>query len=190
MVDSNDINNGINMDELPEDVRQHIDGLTAKLGEFEDKVAESEDKIKQIQAEQEARDKSLKDKMKSEGELRSLLSQQELEIESLKADSDRRQALEKSMRDSVQLRAAEAPAEIQELVKDLPPETALKHLDTILGQTGRGTMPDTGAAYPTGTTGLRRVRLSKEQVDAASVMGMTRDDYRKALHAMENEEIF
>ena len=168
--------------ELPEDVQEHIARLQAQLDEYSQREAENNDKMARLQSEQEGKNKSLKERLKSEGDLKSLVSEQELEISNLKETAAEKAKLDKLMREMVKSRAADAPEDIQAMLKDMTPEVALKHLDTILPARGvPNDMPETGGRYPTGQSNQRLPRLTAEQARVAHHMGIAREDYAKAV---------
>ena len=182
--------NQIDLEALDPAVKAHIESLSTKVAEYESKEQETEGKLEEAAAQAEAKNKSLKEKLKAEGDLKSLVSEQELEIEQLKSADAKRKSLEKQMKETVLARAADLPEDVQALVKDLPPEVALKHMDTLLEKQAPADMPDTGAGFATGSSRAQRFTLNADQAAAAKWMSVSHQDYREAVHKMKTEEVF
>lgn len=180
----------LNLDELDPSVKAHIEGLESKVSEFESKSAEADTKLEELSAQQEAKNKSLKDKLKAEGDLKSLVAEQELELEQLKADKADKKRLEKTLRETVNARAADLPEKLQEMVKAMPAEVALQYMDDLIETQGKVEMPDTGGGFQTGSRRSKRFTLDSDQAQAAKWFSVSHDAYRDAVHNMNTQEVF
>ena len=168
--------------DLPEGAQSYIARLEAQLAELAQRDAENNEKLAGLQSEQESKNKAIKERLKTEGDLKSLVSEQELEISGLKETAAEKARLDKLMREMVKSRSADAPEAMQAALKDMNPEVALKHMDTFLPARGMpNDMPDSGGRFPTGQSNQRLARLTPTQARVAHHMGMSREEYATAL---------
>ena len=182
-------NTELNLEELSPEVQAHIAGLTEKVNKYESEKSESETKIQKMAEDQEAKDQALKEKMKSQGDLQALVDKLEMENADLKAGASKSKRLDKQIRDAVNARAENLPEHVKALIKDLSPEVALKHMDTLMMTDNPIDMPETGGDFQTRKSRVPTFSLDAEQKRAAAYFGVSESKYREAVHKMKTREI-
>lgn len=166
-----------------DDLQKQVEEMQARISELNNESAARRVENKRLAEERDALKAAQMKQLEEQGNYKAIAEERAKKLAELESYQERATALEETIREANEARIKSIPEHMRGLVPtDYPPEKLARWLDANQQVFSRPSAPNLGAGV-SGGNGVS-IELTPLQKQIAERMGMSPEDYAKALKAM------